>query len=116
MLTDMKNTASRRLLAMVGLVVYAAWVLSLDMLRPVGLMMASLAVAFALPVGLRWLISRKAWSIAAGILLTPCFVAAMLFMASSGDREAMAWYGLVVTWLVMVTAPVFIGISILSAG
>lgn len=100
-------------LVFLALVAYAGWLLWLDRLRPVFLMVAFLVAAFVLPVGFRYLIPRKAWSIAAGVLLTPCVLAFIVYLASTGEESE--WFPLIAAWVIVVTLPVFAGMSILSA-
>ena len=99
------------LIVIAALAAYATWLLWLDRLRPTIVMVALLAAAFALPVFLRYLIARRALSILAGILLTPCILTAIVFFASSGDDTD--WLPLIAAWAIVVTSPIFIGVSIL---
>lgn len=94
-----------------ALAAYATWLLWLDRLRPTIVMVALLAAAFALPVILRYLIARKALSILAGILLTPCISTTIIFFASS--CEDTDWLPLIAAWAIVVTGPIFIVMSIL---
>jgi hypothetical protein len=89
---------------------YATWLLWLDRLRPTIVMVALLAAAFALPVVIRYLIARRALSVLAGILLTPCILTAIVFFASSGEDTD--WLPLIAAWAIVVTSPIFIGVSI----
>ena len=99
------------LIAIAALVAYATWLLWLDSLRPTIVMAALLAAAFALPVILRYLIARRALSILAGILLTPCVLTAIVFFASTGEDTD--WLPLIAAWAIVVTGPIFVGMSIL---
>ena len=99
------------LIVITGLATYATWLLWLDRLRPTIVMVAILATAFVFPILLRYLISRRALSILAGILLTPCILTAIVFSASSGEDTE--WLPLIAAWAIVVTGPIFIGVSIL---
>jgi len=99
------------LIVIVALAAYATWLLWLDRLRPTIVMVALLAAAFALPIVLRYLIARRVLSILAGILLTPCILIAIVFFAPSGEDTD--WLPLIAAWAIVVTGPIFIGMSIL---
>jgi len=98
------------LIMIAALAAYGTWLLSLDRLRPTIVMVALLVAASALPVLLRYLIARRALSILAGILLTPCILTAIVFFASSGEDTD--WLPLIAAWAIVVTSPIFIGVSI----
>jgi hypothetical protein len=98
------------LIVIAVLAAYATWLLWLDRLRPTIVMVALLAAAFALPVVIRYLIARRALSILASILLTPCILTAIVFFASSGEDTD--WLPLIAAWAIVVTSPIFIGVSI----
>ena len=93
-----------------ALAAYGTWLLWLDRLRPTIVMVALLVAASAFPVLLRYLIARRALSILAGILLTPCILTAIVFFTSSGEDTD--WLPLIAAWAVVVTSPIFIGVSI----
>lgn len=101
-----------RIVLLILLLPYVAWILMQGRLNPRALLAALFLFAVLVPLILARMVGGRWSSTVTCLIVTPVVLSAALYVSALGDREALAWFPIVAAWLLAITAPVWIVVSV----
>jgi hypothetical protein len=102
-----------RIALLLCLVPYLIWILGQDRFGPRVFFYGLVVLAILVPVIVGRIVASRRASTIASLIIAPILLYLALYIDALGDHESLMWLPIVAAWVLAITAPVWIVLSII---